>query len=67
MRRYHAHLLKLGLRKVYFLYKISKNEHLNGKNIRPAERLEPQNNFPLILAMKPKQINKIWRLSRPPF
>ena len=34
----HAHLLKLRLLKVDFLYRISKNEHLNGKDICATEK-----------------------------
>ena len=37
----------------FFLYKISKNQHLNCKNILSVELLDLSNNFPLILVMNP--------------
>ena len=37
LNRYHAHILKLRLAKGGFLYKKSKKEYFNGKNIRLTE------------------------------
>ena len=53
LNRYHAHILKLRLAKGSFLYKKSKKEYFNGKNIRLTELLESLNNSSLILAMNP--------------
>ena len=53
LNRYQAHILKLRLAKDGFLYKKSKKEYFNGKNIRLTELLESLNNSSLILAMNP--------------
>lgn len=43
----HVHLLRLPLLKVDFLYKNSKNEHFNGKNIGRTAPFQHLNDFPL--------------------
>ena len=55
---------KLWSIKVDFLHKICKNKHFNGKNIRPTEVLELQNNFTVILAMEKTQTNEIQQVPR---
>ena len=53
LNRYQAHILKLRLAKGGFLYKKSKKEYFNDKNIRLTELLESLNNSSLILAINP--------------
>lgn len=50
------------IHQIWFLYQFSKNKHLCGKKICPTKLSEIQNNFSLILAMKPKQISKIQKM-----
>ena len=68
LRECHAYLLEVWPLKVdYLLYKISKKEPFNGKNIGPAYHFKLWNNFLLTPPVKATQINKIQRELRPPF
>ena len=50
-----------------FCTQLAKIEHFNGRNSRPTERLELENNFPLIPAIHATELDKTQQVRHSPY